>query len=132
MSEEAVYRIYRNGKPYTTAEAHLKIKAVYVKEGSAKSVITNEVSYIARERYESKNPGKKYWNLTAVDRIGLEANIRLEFDVVKYVPESELEKLIDLSICEDLDRAKVLLSRLHDETMDPGTQLAIFESGLIE
>lgn len=129
MSEEAVYRIYRNGKPYKSSEAKQNIKAVYVKPGAAKSVITNEVYLLAKDQYEKANPGKRYWNLYSPERNAIEASIRLEFEVVTYVPDNAVEFGV---ICDELDQAKALLHRLHEETMDPQTQLEVFESGLIE
>ncbi|MED3571942.1 hypothetical protein [Cytobacillus praedii] len=90
---EAVYRIHRYGKPYKSSEARQKIKAVYVKKGSAKAVITTESEFIAKEEYENENPGKKFWHLTKLDRAALVENIKLHFDAVKYVPEREIDQL---------------------------------------
>lgn len=86
--EEAVYRIYRNGRPYKNSEAYQNIKAVYVKEGSAKAVITTEADYLAKKNYEEENPGKRWWSLSGVERRELISKIKLQFDVVKYVPET--------------------------------------------
>jgi len=87
--EDAVYRIYRNGVPYTKKDATQNIKTVYVKEGSAKSVVTSEVGAIARLEYTKGDPRKSYFSLTAGERAALEAEIRKQFKVVKYVPEKE-------------------------------------------
>jgi len=89
--EEAVYRIYRNGVPYTKKDATQNIKTVYVKEGSAKSVVTSEVGAIARSEHAKSEPGKyySYFDLTAGERAALEAEVRKQFKVVKYVPEKE-------------------------------------------
>lgn len=85
--EEAVYRVYKNGKPYTKKEAFQNIKTVYVKKGSASSIITTEASRLASTEYKRKNPGKRFWDLPAVEQDKLEAAAKAQFAVVKYVPE---------------------------------------------
>lgn len=90
--EEAVYRIYKNGRPYTKKEAYRNIKTVYVKKGSANSIVTTEARRLASEAYKKANPGKSYWSLSNEAIEAMEERARRQFEVVKYVPEKEQNK----------------------------------------
>lgn len=87
VKNEAVFVIYRNGKPYE----HVK-KPVYLTKGAANGQITQVVADEVQRIYEKKRKesGYKiqewYW-LTKEEQENHISEIRKEFDVIEYGPK---------------------------------------------
>lgn len=82
---DKVYVIYFDGKMYESRGR----KTVYLKEGSAKQVITSESKELAETMYNNET-GKDYYYLSNEQRKVWIEKAKSRFKIITFVPEDKI------------------------------------------